>query len=343
MESLIQHVFLPRQGKSISMPGGRLWNLRCAGVILLAFLPFFLGEQALHLAVSGGVMALAAMALTILSGSAGLPSLGTAAFLAIGAFVTGIMATQFDVGLLPSMGISAVLGLVVGALIGLLTLRVSGLYLAVGTLALQHIVQIIATTLDLKLTYASGFMLDAPELFGITLDSLWKWWAFVLILLVLLYFPLRHLLRTHIGREWHFLHLYPSAASALGVASVATRLKVFALTSAIIAMVGAVDGYRIGNVQAASYTVHLAVVYLTVVVLGGAGNLLGAIFASYLIVLLPTIISGVMGALSIDTTSRAAGLEGVAIGLILVFALLRVPQRLIALWQARGGHHESAV
>jgi branched-chain amino acid transport system permease protein len=303
-------------------------NYRVAALAFFAAAPFYLGAYALHLAVSGGLMALGAMALTVISGSAGLPSLGSAAFLAIGAFTSGILATQFGVGLMPSMILSAVFGLMTGVLVAALTLRVSGLYLAVGTLALQNVVHVVATDLDLKLTYAAGFMLDEPVLFGVTINSLVRWWILVLILLVLTFCLFRFLLRSHIGREWNLLRVHPTAAAALGIFGAGSRIQVFALTSAVIAVAGALGAYQIGNVQADTYTVQLAVIYLTVAALGGAGNLIGAIVASYVIILLPAFISTVMGLLAIDATSRAAGLENGAIGVILIFALLRGPQRI---------------
>ena len=303
-------------------------NYRVAALAFFAAAPFYLGAYALHLAVSGGLMALGAMALTVISGSAGLPSLGSAAFLAIGAFTSGILATQFGVGLMPSMILSAVFGLMTGVLVAALTLRVSGLYLAVGTLALQNVVHVVATDLDLKLTYAAGFMLDEPVLFGVTINSLVRWWILVLILLVLTFCLFRFLLRSHIGREWNLLRVHPTAAAALGIFGAGSRIQVFALTSAVIAVAGALGAYQIGNVQADTYTVQLAVIYLTVAALGGAGNLIGAIMASYVIILLPAFISTVMGLLAIDATSRAAGLENGAIGVILIFALLRGPQRI---------------
>jgi branched-chain amino acid transport system permease protein len=215
-----------------------------------------------------------------------------------------------------------------GVLVAALTLRVSGLYLAVGTLALQNVVHVVATDLDLKLTYAAGFMLDEPVLFGVTINSLVRWWILVLILLVLTFCLFRFLLRSHIGREWNLLRVHPTAAAALGIFGAGSRIQVFALTSAVIAVAGALGAYQIGNVQADTYTVQLAVIYLTVAALGGAGNLIGAIVASYVIILLPAFISTVMGLLAIDATSRAAGLENGAIGVILIFALLRGPQRI---------------
>lgn len=312
----------------------KLARFRLVGVLIvsaaIAAAPFAFGDLTLHLAVSGGLLALAAMPLTVLVGSAGLPSLGTAAFLCIGAFTAGILSNNLGLGLLPAVVVSAALGLLSGTLVAATTLRVSGLYLAVGTLALQRAIGVIATDLDLKLTYSAGFMLDDPNVFGVHINSLQRWWALITVLMFLVYVTFRYLQKSHIGREWALLRTHPAAAAALGISMTKSRIQVFALTSAIIAIVGVIDAYHLSNVQAGTYTLDLAIVYLTICALGGTGNLLGAIAASYLIVLLPQIIQSLLGIFSIDATSRAAGLESIAIGSILILALLRVPQRTVA-------------
>ncbi len=85
-----------KPGGSQGWPSGAPYGV--AALVILAAAPFLLGGYALHLAVSGGLMAVGAMALTVISGSAGLPSLGSAAFLAIGAFTSGVLATQLVLG-----------------------------------------------------------------------------------------------------------------------------------------------------------------------------------------------------------------------------------------------------
>ncbi len=314
--------------------------LMFAAVVLVA--PFCFGGYGLYLAASGAMMAVGAMALTVLSGSAGLPSLGTAAFLAIGAFASGILATQLGWGLVAGATAAIVLGFMTGAVVAVLTLRVSGLYLAVGTLALQHVIGIVATDLDLKLTYASGFMLDAPHIAGVAIDTPARWWAFAVVLVVFTYGLFSWLQRGHVGREWSLLRAEPTAAAALGISVVRSRLTVFALTSAVIAASGAVEGYRLGNVQASGYTLHVAITYLSVVALGGAGRLLGAIVASYAIVLLPEGISAALRATGIDATSHVAGIENMVLGLILVLALMDRRGRfgkVMNVWRRTGGKH----
>lgn len=296
------------------------WLAR-AGVGLLLAAPALLGDYALHLAVSAGLMALGAMGLTILSGTAGLPSLGTAAFLAIGGFTAGILATYFGLGLVPAMLLSAVLGALVGALVAGATLRVSGLYLAVGTLALQHLVAVVATDLDLKLTYAAGFMLDAPDILGWRVDTPLRWWALVVLLGVGVHGLLAWLSRGAAGREWQLLRDHPTAAQALGISSTRSRLSVFALSSALISAAGVAGAYYLGNVQAGSYTIHVAVAYLTVVALGGAGSMGGAIVASVAVILLPAALSWALRGFGADGASRVAGAENLVLGLILALSL----------------------
>ncbi|PLZ00235.1 branched-chain amino acid ABC transporter permease [Burkholderia sp. WAC0059] len=322
MASLVPALLDP----AVNKPAKRAATLRTAAtvaVVLIALaVPLVLGGYGLYVAASGAMMAVGAMALTVLSGSAGLPSLGTAAFLAIGAFTSGILATQCGLGFVPAVLIALLLGFAVGLTIALLTLRVSGLYLAVGTLALQHVVQIVATDLDLKLTYASGFMLDVPRIAGWSVSTPVRWWGLAAAMVALVYTLFSRLQRGHVGREWALLKAEPNAAAALGVSAVRTRLAVFALTSAVIATAGAVDGYRLGNVQAASYTLHLAITYLTVVALGGAGRLVGAIVASYALVVLPDAVDALLGGMGVDVTSHGAGIDNMLIGAILAFALL---------------------
>ena len=304
-------------------------------VAVIVAAPCAFGSLGLHLAVSGGLLSLAAMPLTVLVGSAGLPSLGTAAFLCIGAFTAGILSNSFGLGMLPAVIVSALLGILSGTVVATTTLRVSGLYLAVGTLALQRAVGVIATDLDLKLTYSSGFMLDDPNVFGLPINSLQRWWILTAALMFVVYITFRYLQKNHVGREWALLRSHPAAAAALGISMTKSRIQVFALTSAIIAVVGVIGAYNLGNVQAGTYTLDLAIVYLTICALGGAGYLLGAIAASYLMVLLPQAIQMGLGLFSIDATSRAAGVEGISIGIILILALLRFPQRLVAMLRLR--------
>src|SRR5690606_26422032 len=147
----------------------------------------------------------------------------------------------FGVGLTASIFIAAVVGLSVGALIALATLRVVGIYLAVGTFALQFVVQPLMQDMDVELTQSTGFMLADPQLFGIALDSQLMWWYALCALIAILYAWLGWLQSSHTGRRWVVLCDTPTAAGVLGISLQRTRLGAFALTSAVTAAVGALS------------------------------------------------------------------------------------------------------
>lgn len=292
-----------------------------------AAVPLFGSPFALQIANLGGLMAIAAMALTVLTGTAGLLSLGHAAFLGIGAFTAGLLATKLGVPFLATVVMAGLVGLAVGALIAFLTLRISGLYLAIGTFALHYVVVLGLNDLEVKLTYAVGFIMPAASVLGLPLDDARSWWGFVVACLAVEYAALAWLVRSHVGRAWIVSRTNPTLAGALGTSLLRARMSAFMLTSFITAAAGAMAGYYLGIVVAANYTLHLAIVYVTVVVLGGLGSLAGAVVAAYAVTLLPYMIEGAMSAVGLTVMSGFAGLESIVLGIILAAVLLRLPGR----------------
>lgn len=311
-----------------------LWPAAAAAGIVL---PVLLGDYALHLAVSGGILAIGGMSLTVLTGTAGLLSLGQAAFMAVGAFTAALLATQLGLGLLPAVAVAAALGLLLGALLALLTLRVSGLYLAVATFGFHYVVEIVASDIEIKVTHATGFLLEPPVVLGLPINTQLRWWGLVLVALALVWAGLSFLRRGHVGRAWTFLREDPAAATVFGISQVRARAAVFTLTSAITAAGGVLSAYHLGNVQAGSYSLHLAVAFLTIVALGGPGSLRGAIVASYVVLLLPVAIDGTLRALAIPAAAHVAGIENIALGTILAASLLKAPSRVLAWLRTEGG------
>lgn len=311
-----------------------LWPVAAAAGVVL---PLALGDYGLHLAVSGGILAIGGMSLTVLTGTAGLLSLGQAAFMAVGAFTAALLATQLGLGLLPAVAVAAALGLGLGGLLALLTLRVSGLYLAVATFGFHYVVEIVASDIEIKVTHASGFLLDPPVVLGFVVNSQLRWWGLVLVALALVWTALSFLRRGHVGRAWTFLREDPSAATVFGISQVRARAAVFTLTSAITAAAGVLSAYHLGNVQAGSYSIHMAVAFLTIVALGGPGSLRGALIASYVVLLLPVAIDGALRALNIPAAAHVAGIENIALGTILAASLLKAPSRVLAWLRREGG------
>lgn len=306
----------------------RVWFSKGGAVVTVVALsaialPWVAGSFGMSLAISGALLALAAMPLTVLTGTAGLLSLGQAAFLGIGGYCAGFLAYRFGLGLTLAIPAAAILGLGVGALVALVTWRVAGLYLAVGTFTLQVLLQPMLQNIDVAVTDSTGFILRDPSLFGIALDSPARWWYALILFGTLIYAWLAWLQRTQVGRVWVVLRDVPTAASVLGISRARARLGVFAMTSALTAGAGALGAYYYGTAQSGAYTLHQAILLLTIVALGGAGSLAGAVLAAFFMTLLSPAAGWLLEhATGWLDTSRAGGVETVLVGFVLMVSLI---------------------
>lgn len=321
------------------------WRLLYSQTVLVPFtliafgliLSRLSGTFGLHMANVGTIMACGAMALTVLVGQAGLLSLGHAAFMAIGAFTAGYLASQFSLDLSVAILCAGVVGMVFGGITALATARAVGLYLAVGTLALQYVVELVLTDVEVKATGATGFLLTTTHLFGFEVRSETQWLVCTIGLAILIFLLLRWITLSHVGRTWISARDNQTIATALGISIPRTRVSVFMLTSFIAAGVGALQGYYGGVVQIANFPLRLSIIYLAIVVLGRPGSLAGAIAASYFIAVLPHALESGLMKVGLGA-GTGAGIEDLALGIILCLGLLRVPQRIWArLWRSSNG------
>lgn len=295
-------------------------------IVLAIALPQMMGSFGLHMANVGTIMACSAMALTVLVGQAGLLSLGHAAFMAIGAFTAGYLASKFTMDLGVAIIFAGIVGAVFGGITALATSRAVGLYLAVGTLALQYVVELVLTDVEVKVTGANGFMLSNAQFLGFEVRTEPQWLLFTAGTAIATFLLLRWISTSHVGRTWICARENQTIATALGISIPKTRVSAFMLTSFVVAGIGALQGYYSGVVQISNFPLRLSIIYLAIVVLGGPGSLVGAILAAYFMALLPHVLE--VGLLKVGLgAGKGAGLEDLTLGVILCLGLLRVPQR----------------
>lgn len=327
-------VTLSQNRLSMTAPNYRLalYGLLAVGLFVT---PLLAGPFALKLANTAAVTAIAAMGLTVLTGTAGLLSLGQAAFLAIGAFTGALMfkflGTNVAVNVLAGGLVAALIGVVVASA----TVRTVGIYLAVGTFALQHVIELFLTDVEVKLTQAMGFQMPAPSFLGVSISTEVHWWIVLSINVLLVWAVLRWIVRGHVGRTWVLARDQPAVAATLGISVSLSRMAAFALCAFMGGTIGVLHGYYVGTVQVTNYSLHLSIVYLTVIVLGGPGRLGGAIWAAVLVTVLPHAIHWTLRQLGVDAIGSAAGVENIALGLILIGVLLGAPQRFVSLLRLR--------
>ncbi len=235
-----------------------------------------------------------AMGLNIVVGYAGLLDLGYAGFWAVGAYTSAMLtstATFHPVGLSvwAAMPFAVLVTVASGILLGLVTLRVRGDYLAIVTLGYGEIVRIIVNSWDTVTNGPNGVTdIPHPELFGYNfrLDAR-PYVALTWICIGLLYWLVANLWRSRVGRAWYATRQDEDAAESIGVPTFRMKLLAFGLGASTAGFAGVLYSSFVGYIAPTNFTLTTAVMILAAVVLGGMGNSSGAIVGATIIVLLP--------------------------------------------------------
>jgi branched-chain amino acid transport system permease protein len=287
------------------------------------------------------ILALAALGLNILVGYCGQISLGTGAFMAVGAYAAYNFHVRFEgLPLLLSLlggGLSAT---AVGVLFGVPSLRIKGLYLAVATLAAQFFVDWACLRLKWVTNDSSSGSVSVAGLnvFGLPLETPVQKYLFCLALLCVFALLAKNLVRGAIGREWMAIRDMDVAASVIGIRPVYAKLSAFAVSSFIVGVAGALWGFvHLGSWEPAAFNIDRSFQLLFMVIIGGLGSIMGSFFGAAFIVVLPIVLTNtlpVLGALvglHVDT-AVLSHLEFMIFGGLIVFFLIVEPHGIARLW-----------
>jgi branched-chain amino acid transport system permease protein len=305
-------------------------------LLALAAAPFLLGNFLLsHLTIILFTL-VGALGLMVLTGFAGLISLGHVGFLMLGGYAYAIGVTRL--GLVPELALvlSAVVPALFGLVVGVPSLRLHGLYLAITTLAFSHIVSagILAGG---KFTGAGrGISVERPVVFGLNLASDRAFYWFCLVVCVLAVLVTLNVRRSYFGRALVALRDNDIAARTMGISLVRYKLLAFLFSAALTGLAGALMGLYMGIVSVEGYPFLLSIEALAIVIVGGIGSVLGAVFGTIFIVTMPEFFSALTSALSgrladVMTTS-AYEVKTILYGLAIILFLRFDPRGLRGIW-----------
>src|SRR5438067_54443 len=288
------------------------------------------------------IFALAALGLNILTGYAGQLSLGTAAFMGIGAFMA--YNAMLRVPHMPIVGAFIVGGLcaaAVGIVFGLPSLRIKGFYLAVATLACQFFVLWALNRIGWLSNYSSSGVITAQriEILGYGVDSPAAKYLLTLAIVALMALAAKNLMRSETGRAFMAVRDMDVAASVIGIPMMKTKLLAFAISSFYCGVAGALYAYTyLGTVEPEAFTLDISFRVLFMIIIGGAGSILGSFLGAAFIVLLPIFLD--ISAASFERSfglALPAGLvsntEAIIFGSLIIFFLIVEPNGLARLWQ----------
>jgi len=316
------------------------------GVILLCawvIFPFFASEFTFQtLLIPILIYSLAAMGLNILTGYAGQLSLGTAAFMGVGAYACYKMLTLMP-GLNPIIAIlfSGFFSAAIGVVFGIPSLRIKGFYLAIATLAAQFFLVWLFEKWAWLYNHNSSGAIQVPNLTmfnvyvaGPQASSVVQYYV-VLSIVCLLTLVCINLTRGNLGRMWKATRDMDIAAELIGIKLLQSKLTAFAISSYIVGVAGALFVFMWrGAAEPNLFDVPLSFRILFIAIIGGLGSIVGNYLGAILIVGLPVVLNLVPEALGLEIQSATIEhLNIMIIGSLIVFFLIVEPHGLAQLWR----------
>lgn len=282
------------------------------------------------------IFSLAAIGLNILTGYAGQLSLGTAAFMAVGAYgAYNFMLRVPGMPVLLAFVLGGLCAAAVGIVFGLPSLRIRGFYLAAATLATQFFVVWCVTKIQWLTNYSSSGVITAQKMsiLGVDFDSAGRKYLLTLTVVCVLAMLAKNMVRSNVGRSWMAVRDMDVAAEVIGFRLMRTKLLAFAVSSFYCGIAGALYAFAyLGTVEPEAYNLDLSFRILFMVIIGGVGSILGSFLGAAFIVLLPVLLNVFAHAASLPT-SVASNLELMSFGALIVFFLIVEPHGLARLWQ----------
>ena len=315
-------------------------RLGIAAILAIAWLviPLFTSDYFLRAIMTPFlILALGAIGLNLLVGYCGQISLGTGAFMAVGAYAAYNLALRLpEIPLLVTFLLAGGCAAVVGLAFGVPSLRIKGLYLAVATLAAQFFVDWMFSRVAWFTNNTSSGSVTAPALdvFGWIVDApverYWLCLGFACVFALLA----KNLVRSRAGRSWMAIRDMDIAAEIIGIRPMTAKLSAFAASSFVVGVAGALWAFvHLGSWEPLAFSIDMSFRLLFMVIIGGLGSVLGCFLGAGFITVLPLLLNQAPRLVGVTlSTDVLAHLEAMIFGTLIVLFLILEPHGLARLW-----------
>lgn len=304
------------------------WYALLALALLVA--PFVVPEYWRAQLVFIYIWGIVGFGLMLLSGFTGQMSMGHAAFLAIGAYTETLLQAA-GMPFVISAPAAILLAALAGVLIGLPALRLTGIYLAIATLAFGFIVEEVLARWESLTSGNSGLMVPTLNLIGTPVGDSETFYYLCLVCIVLVGLAVRNLLRAPTGRAFIAIRDSEISAQSMGVNLARYKTLSFALSAGITGLAGALYAHQIRFISPEQFTLFLSIEFLMMIVIGGMGSLHGAVFGAVFMIVLPELISIAKDYLP-QAVAEQTGLKATVFGLLMILFVLFEPLGLYGRW-----------
>ncbi|MDF2142876.1 branched-chain amino acid ABC transporter permease [Paenirhodobacter sp. CAU 1674] len=256
----------------------------------LAVLPFTFNAYWTYLACLVLINVIAATGLNVLTGFTGLVSLGHAAFMAIGAYTVAWLERDIGTPLLLNLLAGGLLAAGIGVIVGLPSLRVKGLYLAIATIAASFILHFVFVEWTAVTGGSAGISLQPGTVFGVALVDYTQLYWLIMPICVLMVTGAANLFRNRIGRAFIAIRDRDISAEVLGIPILRYKLMSFALASFYAGVAGGLWAYFFRVVTPESFPLLTSIFLLAAVIVGGMGTILGGVIGALFMTLVPELL-----------------------------------------------------
>lgn len=312
-------------------------KLKVAAIIgfLLAF-PLFVSPYYVSVANLIAIAVIGALGLNILTGFTGQISIGHGAFMGVGAYTVGVLTTKLGLSFWVALPLAGLMAALVGAVFGIPSLRLKGLYLAIATLAAQVIIEYTIIHWTSLTGGSAGIVLEPLRLGTLSLGTDTGFYYFALLLTLAAVVFTVNLFRSRVGRAFMAVRDRDIAASVTGINLLRHKVLAFGLSAFYAGIAGALLAGYTRVITPEHFTVDVSVKYLAMIIIGGLGSVMGSIYGALFITLLPILLRALAdfaGTFFPGIENLLLAMQTALFGLIVILFLIFEPEGLAKLWQ----------
>ena len=316
------------------------WAVAVLAVLFIVVAPLTFGTYPLSILNLVLIAVVGALGLNILVGYSGQISIGTGAFMSVGAYTAANLITHLHAPFWIAVPAGGLMAAAVGAIVGIPSLRIKGIYLAIATLAAQLIIE---WTINHVQAISGGVQasitIPRPSVFGMQLKSEAQIYCFLMFIVVLALVVTLNLVRSRIGRAFVAIRDQDIAAEIIGINIFRYKLWAFAISSFFAGVTGVLESYYLGIANYEQFQIDVSIDYLAMVIIGGLGSVLGSVLGAIFVTLLPIatrLFLEQFGSILLpgaDLLNVIPNLRLVIFGGLIIFFLVVEPEGLNRLWR----------
>ena len=316
------------------------WAVAAFAGLFIVIAPLTLGEYYVSILNLILIAIVGALGLNILVGYTGQISIGHGAFMSVGAYTAANLVVRLDAPFWVTIPAGGLMAALIGAVVGIPSLRIKGIYLAIATLAAQLIIE---WTINHVPAISGGvqasIQVPRPSFLGVQLKTQTQLYLFLMGFAVLAIVGTSNLVRSRIGRAFIAVRDQDIAAEIIGISTFRYKLIAFAISSFYAGVTGVLYTYYLGIANYEQFQLTVSIDYLAMIIIGGLGSILGSIFGAAFVTLLPIVTRWFLesfGGLifsAADLANIIPNLRLILFGGLIIFFLVVEPEGLNRLWR----------